>query len=176
MGDAACEWEGKLGARNAHLKVCPFQVVDCGHKGEGCAIRVPRRNMDIHLTNHCRFRQASCSYCSKTMTFRALVRHEQNKCPSVQVACLACNEFIEREEMSRHTAELCPKAVVACPFIDVGGSSFTVKNTTRCFPKGMVAYTGNKWGWAMFFESKEQLWVARKLGSDTLTIVARSPC
>eukprot|EP00961_Rhodomonas_salina_P111103 1495026-Rhodomonas_salina.2 len=34
-----CEWQGKLCEQQAHLKECPFSLLECSHAG--CTIRSP---------------------------------------------------------------------------------------------------------------------------------------
>jgi hypothetical protein len=44
-----CAWEGTIGALEEHLKVCRHEEVACPFAAHGCAVALPRAEMEVHV-------------------------------------------------------------------------------------------------------------------------------
>ncbi len=48
-----CDWTGELGSLESHFKSdCPCEVVDCDFLYAGCEVRLPRRDVPVHIAEN----------------------------------------------------------------------------------------------------------------------------
>ena len=116
--DITCQWTGNLKDIEDHLKVCPYQLVDCTNK---CGELLQRQNLQHHLDNECPKRQVSCQYCQTVATYEDIHGDHIEECPDYPITCdnEECNEVTKRRLMEDHY-NICPKQVISCQYNNIG--------------------------------------------------------
>ena len=128
------------------------ELQPCTHADKGCEWVGTERERSIHILlsrrlsqrnrkEVCKFSEVSCRYCSESVLYCDLQRHETSECArrpgrcehckktfsdhckhretckSLPVACPNdCGKSVRRRELSAHTAHQCPLRVVPCAF------------------------------------------------------------
>lgn len=121
----ACAASIVFEAQSEHNRVdCAVRRVACGNAQRGCHAHVLWKDLDTHMTHHCRKRVLACRLqCGRSVIFDALVAHESDKCPLRTVECeLGCPATFLAKERSAHQRQHCPKRLVAC----TGGGTATI--------------------------------------------------
>ncbi|KAM9315656.1 TNF receptor-associated factor 5 [Gastrophryne carolinensis] len=114
-----CDGKVTLGRFQDHLAQCLYEMVECSN--HGCLVRVCRKDMEDHLQTQCELRDATCQYCSKSMTLTDLQAHIGKYCPLYPVPCPNnCNNTCSREELDEHLTTTCPEMEIDCPFSNYG--------------------------------------------------------
>ena len=116
--DITCQWTGNLKDIEDHLKVCPYQLIDCINK---CGEILQRQNLQHHLDNECPKRQVSCQYCQTVATYKDIHGDHIEECPDYPITCdnKGCNEVKKRRLMEDHY-NICPKEVISCQYNNIG--------------------------------------------------------
>ena len=113
-----CQWTGNLKDIEDHLKVCPYQLIDCTNK---CGEILQRQNLQHHLNNECLKRQVSCQYCQTVATYEEIHGDHIKECPDYPIICdnKGCNKVTKRHLMEDHY-NICPKQVISCQYKNIG--------------------------------------------------------
>ena len=116
--DITCQWTGNLKHIEDHLKVCPYQLIDCTNK---CGELLRRKALKYHLNRKCPKRQVSCQYCQTVATYEEIRGDHIEECPDYPVTCdnEGCNEAKKRRLMKDHY-NICPKQVILCQYNNIG--------------------------------------------------------
>ena len=106
MVDQECGWEGMVRDLAGHLaESCALEPVECPNAAAGCSESVPRRDVALHASETCDYREISCGFCDALLMVRDLLEHH-GSCPQVEVECPfpGCEERMAREEVEQHVA------------------------------------------------------------------------
>ena len=88
MEGRGCGWRGTLRELNIHLDPdenhCQYLDVDC-HLN--CQQKVPRNEMEYHLTQLCHNRRYTCQHCNFEATYDEVVNKHLPECKYVPIPC-----------------------------------------------------------------------------------------
>lgn len=104
---------------------CAVRRVACGNLQHGCHERVLCKDLERHMTHHCRKRVLACRLqCGKTLVFDDIVAHETAQCPLRTVECeLGCPATFLAKESGTHRRKYCPKRLILCTGGDTAKSA-----------------------------------------------------
>ena len=120
--DKGCEWVGTERERSTHVllsrRLSKRNRKDVCKFSEVscryCSESVLYRDLQRHETSECARRPGRCEHCKKT--FSVYCKHRET-CKSLPVACPNdCGTSVPRRELSAHTDHQCPRRVVPCAF------------------------------------------------------------
>lgn len=120
-----CDWQGKLTSMNEHVKRCQFYPVACVFSNKGCTATPKKKDLSVHLSIECPYRNIQCQHCKSDITAMDSVTHLADECPDVLVSCEACEEYIARKSLPEHSDPItgnCSKLRLPCPFSAIGCS------------------------------------------------------
>eukprot|EP01038_Epipyxis_sp_PR26KG_P018155 gene18155-25537_t len=91
---------------------CEYKKMDCTN--DGCDITLFRKDLTIHATELCQFRDVSCSYCDLVLSLNNLENHYE-VCPNVVIECSYCKSHnCVRIDMRKHK-KVCAEKPLICP-------------------------------------------------------------
>merc|ERR1712176_1349216 len=110
-----CEWIGRLGDLDKHLKVCPLELIPCKHFARGCSEKIRRKDMASHL-DICENAPIRCPKCVRIKISRGyLQKHLSNDCIMAEIDCGEClvaceyNKYgcalIKRKDEQKHNQD-----------------------------------------------------------------------
>ena len=117
-----CKWKGPLIDLEHHLnnnsrKGCDYELVNCPQK---CGQLFERKDVAIHITNDCKFREVCCEHCGITTTHLLLDNHFIT-CEQLPIPCPKnCHMLVKRCNIDYHMQNDCPKEKIPCLFHDCG--------------------------------------------------------
>lgn len=109
--ESNCTWNGKLKDLDDHIKVCPYEEINCTNKG--CNIRLKREDTIKHNTE-CQFYQINCDLCTNMIERKNLQDHKDNKCLMVFVDCKYCGINMLRKNLDDHLNNDCQEIQLEC--------------------------------------------------------------
>ena len=121
-----CDWIGKFGEVEQHLNIskengeCQFVVVECP-VSIGCKECIPRKNLENHVNNNCKYRQTQCMYCGFVNTYQNVTTSHPKWCAKFPLCCpnKCSHQTYPRNQLGTHLAS-CPEQEVDCTFSEMG--------------------------------------------------------
>ena len=121
-----CDWIGNFGKIEQHLNIgkengeCQFVVVECPVSVE-CKEYFLRKNLENHVNNTCKYRQAQCMYCGFVSTYQNITTLHPKKCTKYPLLCpnRCSDQTHPRNQLSTHLAS-CPEQEIDCTFSEMG--------------------------------------------------------
>ena len=121
-----CDWVGNFGKIEQHLNIgkengeCQFVVVECPVSIE-CKEYFLRKNLENHVNNNCKYRQAQCMYCGFVNTYQNITTSHHKQCTKLPLFCpnKCSDQTYPRDQLNPHLA-LCPEQEVDCTFSEMG--------------------------------------------------------
>ena len=103
------EWGLTRGTLEAHLKICPFEVVECTN--EMCTVKVHRYLLESHLAEVCTFRSVTCKYCKMNVPL-----YHVQVCLQRPVACPNnCSSGLNYTPITLNAHfKVCPYELIKC--------------------------------------------------------------
>ncbi|XP_061204365.1 TNF receptor-associated factor 5 isoform X3 [Neopsephotus bourkii] len=100
-----CNSKIMLGRYQEHLQQCLFESVPCSN--DGCCDQVLRKDLEEHLSQHCKFREEMCQYCNKYVVLVNIKTEKHHAvCPEVEVDCpyrqYGCLVKVKRGKLAEH--------------------------------------------------------------------------
>ncbi|UYV75943.1 hypothetical protein LAZ67_13001878 [Cordylochernes scorpioides] len=89
-------------------KICPL----------GCGAKLLKKELILHLSGPCTFRNVACTYCGLEVVQNQLNAHQEN-CDLKSIPCDYCSLGTSKKEMSSHLLE-CLRKPVPCSFREMG--------------------------------------------------------
>jgi len=108
-----CDWTGELRNKEIHLASCIYKFVSCTN--EDCKMRVPKKDLEEHVTKICLWRTEQCAHCQELHPQCQIEQHIK-ECKKLPVECGGCGAKMQQEKLLDHAEKACPFAVVACPY------------------------------------------------------------
>ena len=73
-----CEWVGELRNQASHTLLCDYVKIRCPNGCEECLTTLLlRKDVSIHLKNHCELREKRCQHCGHVGTVKSYPSHEE---------------------------------------------------------------------------------------------------
>ena len=120
-----CDWVGNFGKLEQHLNdkengECQFVMVECP-VSIGCKECFLRENLENHVNNSCKYRQAQCMYCGFVNTYQNVTTSHLKQCTKFPLLCpnKCSDQTYPRDQLNTHLAS-CPEQEVDCTFSDMG--------------------------------------------------------
>eukprot|EP01084_Bolivina_argentea_P175140 303346_1 len=117
-----CDWIGAWSDLNNHIKICPFEVINCEYAINGCKHKIKRKDMKLH-TNNCEYMQILCSKCKqKTVSRKQLSYHLSHECIMRMVKCKfnGCNKQMKQKYIDKHEKYECGYTMIECKYMEYG--------------------------------------------------------
>ncbi len=127
--ELGCNWVGEMRDRQGHLDLqkgqCEHRHINCPNS---CGDRVPKAELDNHLTDSCSKRKVICQYCNQYSTFGEIEDHNRS-CVEFPVKCPnGCSDSeIPRGSLPQHLLQ-CPFQPVPCEFEGIGCTTQVRRN------------------------------------------------
>jgi len=133
-----CTWVGTVSELQAHVEVCPFEIVTCS--SIGCQSRKMRYLMTSHV-NTCPHRKQPCANCREQVAVGNMLHHIQRECPESLMQCKGCNASVKRKEQDEHERLHCPQTVIYCEHFENGcQASFKRKDEQAHYAEAAVTH------------------------------------
>ena len=121
--DNGCQWTGELGELETHLQSCDHALIPCTNecKDTDQIVKVPRKNLQDHLTNECPARLYQCPHCKEMGEYQERATSHLETCSKVKVPCpnAQCPVGMPRYKLSTHRLT-CDYEPVPCKYAEVG--------------------------------------------------------
>ena len=121
-----CDWVGNFCKIEQHLSIgeengeCQFVVVECP-VSIGCKECIPRKKLENHVNNSCKYRQTQCMYCGFLNTYQNITTSHPKQCTKFPLHCPneCSDQTYPRDQLDTHLAS-CPEQEVDCTFSEMG--------------------------------------------------------
>ena len=116
--ERGCKWDGTVETIGAHVETCGLSYVVCTKKCKvkGEQVKVLRKDLEVHLKEHCPNREYKCEYCGKKSTFKDIKENHQEACRNRMVCCPACSCYLQSEDLQKHIEKTCAYTFVPCKY------------------------------------------------------------
>jgi len=105
-----CDWKGKYGNLQDHIKVCLYEMIKCPNKQ--CKYTTLRKDLDKHK-EECLFESIKCHLCSQLVIRKELTFHIAVICPVIDITCEYCKNNIKRGDIENHHNQ-CDGMIIHC--------------------------------------------------------------
>ena len=130
-----CNWTGNIHDLAKHIKVCPYQAIQCKH----CRDWILREDTNNHYSICSRF-PIKCNECNLKIPRCLLLNHVNEQCKSSKIKCKKCDKIIVRKDKAYHLKNECSDNLIPCKFHKFGCSQLIKQNTMQSHLQQNIDY------------------------------------